>query len=744
MPSLCSGGPITIHSSRTLDTLGRGGPFGPDTLGVTLRYFAEGAYDTVWEIDTVYDTSRVPLDIVLAIDLSTSMAGIDSAVDSTKRPRIVWAKLAALHFLDSLKSGDRVAVMGWTAAGTPSGLSDTANPARYFHKWCDFTPDFSNVRAFLRDSLFIDSTKRILDTCEGQILVVRDNIPNGTFTTTPLRISTVVAADHLSLAGRPAVTRTVIMLTDGINNDGLARSVPVAVLDSLRRTQGQQFNAIGFISGDTAELHALTNAGGGYCYNAANPGQLDSIYAKLAGQLVQRKIDTTYSMKRIQIKPDTVRMPIDVILAIDLSASMDDSDGTSHKRIAWAKIAALGFLDSLKSQDRVAVLGWTSSSWGNIILADTAYPSLIYQKWCPFTSNLDNVRSFIRDSLYLDDNDGKVFDTIGGIPMTVWGDIPGPSQFGYTPLNIASILTMSHLSSTGRPGATKVVIMLTDGINNDSVPRSTAISFIDSLRRTQGLQMYTIGFVNGDTSELHSLALAGGGSFYNAKDNVELQNAYASLAHQLVTEQVAARKLMIQEVLQHPPLNFMTGTQTVTANSTVPLDKFESLTEGIGNTVLRWYFKTIPIWGTAEVFYKVVATQGANTVIGVDSAHAGGGFWSQMVYTDNAYDIITINLPASGSDKPVAVLLKGETTSSPCIAFRPGGIVRLSLGEHYSVAMTLYNLSGRIVYRTAARFSSPGNCAQFTIPKTVPAGIYAACFVFDNLTIRKIMNNIFK
>ena len=164
------------------------------------------------------------------------------------------------------------------------------------------------------------------------------------------------------------------------------------------------------------------------------------------------------------------------------------------------------------------------------------------------------------------------------------------------------------------------------------------------------------------------------------------------------------------------------------------------MTDGIGNTVLRWYFKTIPIWGTAEVFYKVVATQGVNTVIGVDSSHAGGGFWSQMVYTNDAYDIITINLPSSGSDKPVAVLLKGETTHRACIVFRPGGIVRMHLGEHYSVAMTLYNLSGRIVYRTAVRFSSPGNCAQFTIPKTVPAGIYAACFVFDNLTIRQALH----
>jgi hypothetical protein len=323
--------------------------------------------------------------------------------------------------------------------------------------------------------------------------------------------------------------------------------------------------------------------------------------------------------------------------------------------------------------------------------------------------------------------------------MTLWGDIPGPWQFGLTPLFMSSVLTMSHLSSSGRPGATKVVIMLTDGINNDGVSQIYTVNYIDSLRRTQGLQMHTIGFINGDTAILHSLALAGGGNFYNAKNNIELQNAYASLAHQLVTQKLAARKLTVQEVVQCPPLYFMAGTQTVTANSTVPLEKTEALTDIRGNWVLRWYFKTIPIWGTAEVYYRIVASHGANTVIGVDSAHAQGGFYSQMVYTDDAYQIITINLPASGSEPRVTVIQKGDIVSQPSIAFRPDGIVRVHLGEHRYVALTLYNLSGRIIYRTAARFTSPGNTAQFTVPGTVPAGIYAACFEFENRTLRHLM-----
>jgi Mg-chelatase subunit ChlD len=729
--------PITIRTSRTLDTLGRGGPFGPDTLGVTLRYFAEGTYDTTWAIDTVYDTTRIPLDIVLAIDLSTSMSWIDSTVDPLKRPRIVWTKLAALHFLDSLKSGDRVSVMGWTAAGTPSGLADTANASRYFHKWCDFTTDFTNVKAFIRDSLFIDSTRRITGTYDGEALVVRDNIPNATFTSTPMRISTCVTADHLSRVGRPAATRAVIMLTDGENNDGLAQSVPVALLDSLYRTKAQQFHAIGFIAGDTTELRALTNAGGGDYYNAANPRQLDSIYAALARQLVDREIDTTYTTRRISIKPDTMRMPVDVVLAIDLSSSMDTTDGTSRKRITWAKMAALGFLDSLEPQDRVAVLGWTSSEWGSTYLSDTARPSVLCQKWCPFSSDLNKVRSYLYDSLYIDDDDGRYYDTVNGKQMVVWGDIPGGS-FGYTPLHISSIRAMSFLAREGRTNATRVVIMLTDGINNDGEPRSKAVSYIDSLKRTLGLQMHTIGFVDGDTAALQALAVAGGGNFYNAKNNAELRNAYASLAHQLVMQKLAARKLTIQEVLRTPPLYYISGTQTITASSTVPLEKFETLKDGYGNTVLRWQFKTIPVWGCAEVYYKIVAMTGVNTVVGVDSAHASGGLYSQMVYTDDGYKTIAVNLPASGSDQPVAVLAQRDIPAPPSIVFRRDGAVRIRMPGRSLVTMTIYTLSGRVVYRAAARPLSPGNCAVFTIPKTVPAGMYVTGFDFEKLTVRQV------
>ncbi|MBN2189015.1 MAG: VWA domain-containing protein [Chitinispirillaceae bacterium] len=740
LPSLCPGQPITIHTSRSLDTLGSGGPYGPDTLGVTLRYFAEGTYDTVWAVDTSYDTTRVPIDVTLAFDLSGSM----NETDGTSRWRITWTQISALRFLDSLKQGDRIAIFGWTANGDGCVLADTSNPARYLGRWLYLTEDLNSARSYIRDSLFLDGATRLTDTAGGMTLVKQTPIPDGTFDDTPLHISIFKGLQYMSEVTSPA-NKAFIMLTDGENDDNVAPSLVTTLIDSIYREDSVYLFTIGFNGGDTARLRSFAETGGGSFFNAANPEQLDSIYALLAGELVEQRIDTVFTTTPIRISPDTVRQPIDVLLAIDLSSSMANYDSTPRERISWAKIAALGFIDSLEAQDRVAVLGWTSISWGlPATIADTADPAVFYQKWRPFTSALDSVHSFLRDSIFLDSMEygsanGPRCDTFADHPFTVWNQIPG-GWFNYTPLHCTSILTMSRLSTYGRPGATKVVVLLTDGIDNDGVLHSYAIDHVDSLRRTQGLLMHTIGFVNGDTAELHELAAAGGGNFYNAKNNVELQSAYASLAHQLVTEKVAARKLTIQEVLNCPPLYYMSGTQSVTENSTVPLEKTESLTDSRGNPVLRWYFKTIPIWGIAEVYYKVVAAQGANTVIGIDSAGAEGGFWSQMVYTDDAYEVITINLPETGTEQPVRITGTNEIARRPNIAFRPGGVVRVHMAGQRAVAMTLYSLAGRVVYRDEARFPSAGATAQFSVAGKVPAGVYAACFTFEDRTVRYLMN----
>jgi Mg-chelatase subunit ChlD len=701
IPTFSPAADISIKTSRTIDTLSN------DTLNVKLRFFAQGRYDTLWKIDTSFDTSRVPVDIVLSIDLSGSM---DTAT-GFGHSRIIFAKVAALGFLDSLKTGDRVAILGWTRSNTGIGLSDSSKTSLFYQKWSGFLSDFNLARSFIRDSIFLEGASRTTDTCDGQTLVAHNIITSGQFGNTPMHIASVMAMSRLSALGRPQTKKVAIMLSDGENNDGVPHSTVTTFLDSLWRTQSLQFNTIGFMQGDTSELHSLATAGGGYFYNALSPSGLDSAYANLANLLVDRKIDTTFATKPIQVLPDTVRAPVDVVLSIDLSASMETIESNGLTRIQMVRSAALGFLDSLKPQDRVAIVGWTSSSGnGDVFLSDTGNPSVYYQKWCPFTSSIKAARSFFSDSLN-----------------------PNEALYGYTPLRISSVVAMKYLSFFSRAEATKVVITLSDGDNNDGEPLSTAVTFLDSLRRTQGLQFHTIGFMDGDTSELHALAMAGGGNFYNAQNNNDLQNAYASLAHQIIQQKLAARKLMIQEVVLHPPLNYIEGSQKSTNSSTVPLQSFENLTDAVGNTVLRWYYVNIPVWGVAEVSYSVLATSGLAVAIGVDSAGAKGGFWSQMVYTDDQLTIQTINLLPTGKGPPVAVGRGRNALSAPSISFRKEGAVRVCVpGVHSPVSLTLFTMLGRIAFCDNAVPAGPENGVLFTIPHTVAGGAYAVRLRWGN------------
>jgi hypothetical protein len=283
--------------------------------------------------------------------------------------------------------------------------------------------------------------------------------------------------------------------------------------------------------------------------------------------------------------------------------------------------------------------------------------------------------------------------------------------------------------------------MLTDGINNDAEALPSTAAFIDSLRRSAGLQMHTIGFVNGDTAELRTLALAGGGNFYNAKDNAGILSGYATLAHQMVVEKLAARKLTVQEVLVTPPLRFMAGTQKSTANSTVPLENMEMFLDYRGYTVLRWYFSAIPVWGTAEVFYKVTAPRGVAAVIGVDSVYADNGFYSRMVFADDAGQIVTINLKQSGSGPFVGAARKIPSPLASLFVKR-GGILRICPGGPLRGDLLLFTVSGRLVCRAAGEPLEAENSLLFRIPENLASGNYAACFVFENTAVRKSLHLI--
>jgi hypothetical protein len=612
----------TIFTNRTIAKIGSS--TGGDTDQVTVTMYAEGKYDTTWKVDTaydtiwtydtlydttrtyithydttwtydtLYDTTRKPIDVVLGLDLSTSMGGVDSAIDPQKRPRIVWTKLAALHFLDSLKPGDRVAVMGWSAVTAPApNITDTSNNGRYFHKWCDFTTDFNLVRAFIRDSIFIDSTKRVVDTVEGQILVVRDNIPNGTFTSTPLRISTVVIASHLSNVGRPEATRAAIMLTDGINNDLLARSVPVALLDSLKRTKGQRFYAIGFVSGDTAELRALTSAGGGTYYSASNLSQLDSAYGALAVKLVSTKFDTTVSTKtkidttvstktkfdttvsaktkfdttvsaqRVAVKQDTALPRADAVLLFDNSSSM------SGTKIAAAKQAGHDFVGALGDSDRVAILSF-----------DTPIDYKIIANFTPYS----------QFSTALAAMDAQL--TANGSSTAVW---------------YAAMKALEYMRANMRTGAAPALVILTDGEDNSSNtvmganPFDSLMRFLTPLGTT--IPVYTISL--GDqtsATQLQTIAQSTGGKYYLSATGSDLSAIYKDIA-EIMIRNVGARKIRIVETVP-PAYTYITGSQAAGPSNKALFDSMYSVT-GSSGTTLTWSAPILSVWDTLQGLYRL-------------------------------------------------------------------------------------------------------------------------------------------
>ncbi len=707
---------ITI--SRHINTLGSTGPNGPDTLNVKIKFFAEGNYDTTWQIDTTFDTTRTPLDILLAIDLSLSMSWIDSLGNTNQWPRLVWAKLAALNFLDSLTENDRVSVLGWTAVGTPSSLADTANSNRYYQKWLPFTSNFDSVRTFIFDSLFIDSTSRYLDTINGNQIVIRDKIPNGNFTSTPLRISSILSMSRLATYGRSNSIKALIMLTDGSNNDGLEKQNVITTIDSLYRNKKVQYFGIGFMSGDTTELGSLSQAGGGNYYNANSSDELDSAYAKLAHQLINITIDTNFITDPILISPDTLYVPNDIVLAIDLSGSMIEKDNSNHRRIAWVKIAALGFLDSLKKDDRVAILGWTGNK--GIALYDTSNNLKYYKKWQYLTSNFEDAKSFICNDIFC--GGSFMTDTLNGIPLILRSSIP--NSFSYTPLRISSIVASSYLSQFSRKNATKSIIMLTDGLNNDKESINTVEFFLDSLKRSQRQQFHTIGFKEGNTNELQTYAVAGGGVFINAQNSDELQNAYASLANMLVNEKIVARKLMIQEVLQNPSVTYIEGSQKTTNMSTSQAENFTAFKDAQNNTVLRWNFKNIKIWSNAEISYNAIAANGAHTLIGLDSLHSTTGFWSQIVYMNDESKSFTINLKPSNVDTTVNKknnLLKNHNGVS---FLQRNKNIYLKTDQNTTLNLQLYSLNGKSLCTFKKNNVLKNQITLFRIPSSLSKGVY--------------------
>jgi Ca-activated chloride channel family protein len=223
---------------------------------------------------------------------------------------------------------------------------------------------------------------------------------------------------------------------------------------------------------------------------------------------------------------------IDIVLALDVSGSMTALDfkvnNTRVNRIAVVKSVVSKFIDE-RPNDRI----------GLIAFAGTPYivsPLTLDHDW--LQQNLDRVNVGVGD-------DG-------------------------TAIGSAIAAAVNHLRTT--PAKSKVVILLTDGVNNTGkIPPLAAAE----AARTLGVKVYTIGvgvrgkapipfrdkagnthiilaYVDVDEATLQAVAHQTGGQFYRATDTDSLQKIYEQINRYETSAQTVEKFEHVEELYRWP------------------------------------------------------------------------------------------------------------------------------------------------------------------------------------------------
>lgn len=189
---------------------------------------------------------------------------------------------------------------------------------------------------------------------------------------------------------------------------------------------------------------------------------------------------------------DTVTTPLDIVLVLDASGSMDDpmGRGDSTKRIDALKAAANSFIDKIAESNgkiadesqkhRVSIVKFSGNKTDNV--GNHTYRSGGYTyNYSQVMKTMTTVDASGKDSLK---------STVNSIRPA------GATQADYG-LELAS----SQLASSGRAGATKVVVFFTDGAPTstngfESGVANSAVSAAESMKDS-GTTVYTIGIFNG-------------------------------------------------------------------------------------------------------------------------------------------------------------------------------------------------------------------------------------------------------
>jgi hypothetical protein len=209
--------------------------------------------------------------------------------------------------------------------------------------------------------------------------------------------------------------------------------------------------------------------------------------------------------------------PIDVVVATDLSGSMNGDPAKNAKK------AAKVFAASMKPQDRIGL-----ESYGR----QTPWP----YTWDAYAQD-DLALTYVADSTALI----AINATIDTYPTSSGGNTP-------TRPAIYNATRLIKNDANYRPEAVKAILLLTDGVwNTCRAPKGAwnAMAFGDTdpipatgsviqFAKDNNIRIYAVGLGSGvDTTELTSYATLTGGKYYPATTSAELATIYRQIAGDL-------------------------------------------------------------------------------------------------------------------------------------------------------------------------------------------------------------------
>lgn len=336
---------------------------------------------------------------------------------------------------------------------------------------------------------------------KGELIGKRDGV-----TSIPSKKQFAIFEGNISLPEEPA--RTLFSFTSAFTwvKDTTDTSSPLTIITKslLHEDTLPQINA-------TIKNSSLVDAGATNLVAIVYDGQGTALgVSKTYIDKLKSDADTSVTFtwpKPFPVKEVACQLPVDSIMVLDRSGSMNDDGGNPPEPIHSVKISAEDFVNSLQDGDQAGVVSFAAQASQPI---DSS-----------LSSNLQAARSAV-DAI-----------TIG---------IPDNEQ--YTNLGDGLLKAQEEMKKNGRvaEGVSHVVILLTDGIasrplksGDENYPEEYALQQADILK-SANIKLYVIGLGNDVHTDFLKQLATSPGYYYGAATTDTLTSIYSNIATTLCKE----------------------------------------------------------------------------------------------------------------------------------------------------------------------------------------------------------------